>query len=39
MWANWDSEQQEELRYEVTYHTYLVSGGRLSYASVECVVG
>ena len=39
-WANWGSEQQEEQRYEVTYHTYLASGGRLSYTqSVERVVG
>ena len=38
--ANWGSEQQEEQRYEVTYHTYLASGGRLSYTpSVERVVG
>ena len=26
MWATWGSEQQEELRHEVTYHTYLASG-------------
>ena len=26
-WAHWGSEQQEELRYQVTYHTYLASGG------------
>ena len=34
------SEQQEELRYQVTYHAYLASGGRLSYTpSIERVVG
>ena len=39
-WVNWGSEQQEEQRYEVTYHTCLASEGRLSYTpSVECVVG
>ena len=26
MWANWGSEQQEEQRYEVTYHTYFTWG-------------
>ena len=36
----WVSEQQEERRYEVKYHTYLASGGRLSYSpSVERVDG
>ena len=37
----WVSEQQEERRYQVTsYHTYLASGGRLSYSpSVERVDG
>ena len=30
MLAIYVSEQQEELRYQVTYHTYLPSGGRLS---------
>ena len=40
MWANWGSEQQEEQRYEVTYHTYFASRGRLLYTpSVERVVG
>jgi len=40
MWAHWGSEQQEEPLYRVTYHTYLASGGRLSYKpSIECVVG
>ena len=28
-WVHWYSEQQEELRYQVTYHTYVASGGRL----------
>ena len=23
MWVHWGSEQQEELRYQVTYHTYV----------------
>ena len=36
----WVSEQQEERRYQVTNHTYLASGGRLSYSpSVERVDG
>jgi len=40
MWAHWVSEQQEELRYQVTYHTYVASRGRLLYTpSVELVVG
>ena len=35
-----DPEQRKEPRYQVTYHTYLASGRRLSYTpSVECVVG
>ena len=39
-WAHWGSEQQEELRYQVTYHMYLASGGRLLYTpSIELVVG
>ena len=34
----WVSEQQEERRYQVTYHTYLASGGQLSYSpSIERV--
>ena len=34
------SEQQEERMYQVGYHTYLASGGRLSYSpSVERVDG
>jgi len=37
--AHWGSEQYDELRYQVTYHTYLASGGQLSYTpSIECVV-
>ena len=28
-WVHWCSEQQEELRYQVTYHTYVASGGQL----------
>ena len=33
-------EQEKEPRYQVTYHTYLASGGRLAYtSSVEHVVG
>ena len=40
LWVNWGSEQQKEQRCKVTYHTYLASGGRLSYTpSVERVVG
>ena len=36
----WVSEQQEEQRYEVKYHTYLASVGRRSYSpSVERVDG
>ena len=36
MWVHWGSEQQEELRYQVTCNTYLASGGQLLYAlSVE----
>ena len=31
MWAHRDSEQQEELGYQVTYHTYLASRGQLCY--------
>ena len=32
-------EHQKEPRYQVTYHTYIASGGRLSYTpSVERVV-
>jgi len=27
MWAHWGSEQQEELWYQITYHTYVASGG------------
>ena len=35
---HWGSEQQEELRYRVTYHMYLASGGRLLYTlSIELV--
>ena len=38
-WAQQGSEQQEELRYQVTYHTYLASGGQLLCTpSVELVV-
>ena len=38
--CTWVSEQQEERRYQATYHTYLASGGRLSYSpSVERVDG
>jgi len=38
--VHWGSEQQEELRYQVTYHTYLPSGGRLLCTpSIELVVG
>ena len=33
-------EQEKEPRYQVTYSTYLATGGRLSYTpSVECVIG
>ena len=33
-------EQEKEPMYQVTYHTYLASGGRLSYTpSIERVVG
>ena len=40
MWVHWGSEQQEELRYQVTYYTYGTNGGRLLYTpSVELVVG
>jgi len=41
MWVHWGSEQQEELRYQVTYHTYsIASRGQLSYTpSIEHVVG
>ena len=40
MRAHWGSEQQEELRIQVTYHMYLASLGQLSYTpSVELVVG
>jgi len=36
MWAHWGSEQQEERRYQVTYHTYLASRGCLLHTpSVE----
>ena len=28
--CTWVSEQQEERRYQVTYHTYQASGGRVS---------
>jgi len=39
-WVQWGSDQQEELRYQVTYNTYLASGGQLLYTpSVEFVVG
>ena len=38
MWANWGSEQQEEQRYEVTYHTCLASGVDSYTPSRECVV-
>ena len=39
MWAHWGSEQQEELRYQVTYHTYLASVGQLLYTpSIELIV-
>ena len=35
-----DLEQRKEPRYQLTYHTYLASRGRLSYTpSVERVVG
>jgi len=27
VWVHWGSEQQEGLRYQATYHTYLASGG------------
>jgi len=40
MWVHWVSEQQEELRYQVTYNMYVTSGGQLLYTpSVELVVG
>jgi len=40
MWVYWFSEQQEELRYQVTYHMYVAIGGRLSYTpSIELVAG
>ena len=36
----WVSEQEEERRYQVRYHTYLASGERMSYSpSVERVDG
>jgi len=39
MWVHWGSERQEELRYQVTYPTYVASRGRLLYTpSVELVV-
>ena len=39
MWAHWGSEQGEELRYQVTYHTYLASEEQLLHTpSVETVV-
>jgi len=39
-WAQWGWDQQEELRYQVTYHMYIASRGRLLYtSSVELVVG
>jgi len=39
-WVHWSSKQQEELRYQVTYHTYLASRGRLSYKpTINHVVG
>ena len=38
-WVIWGSEQQEELRCQITYHTYPASGGLLSYTpSVEHVI-
>jgi len=27
MWVHWGSEQQEELRYQVSYHTYVAYKG------------
>ena len=40
MWAHWGSEQQEELRYQVSYHKYVAGRGWLLYTpSVELVVG
>jgi len=40
MWAHWGSEQLEELRYRVAYHTYLASRGQLLYTPcAELVVG
>jgi len=41
MWVQWGWDQQEELRYQVTYHTYYeASRGRLLYTlSVELAVG
>ena len=39
-WAHCGSEQQEELMYQVIYHTYLASRGWLSYTPIfELVVG
>ena len=39
-WAQWGSDQQEELRYQITYHMYIASRGRLLYTpSIELVVG
>ena len=39
-WLHWCSEQQEALRYKVTYHTHVASRGWRSYTpSVESVVG
>jgi len=40
MWMHWGLEQQEELRYQVTYHTYVASRGQLLYTPcVELVFG
>jgi len=38
--VHWGSEQQEELRYQVTYHMYVASGGWLLHTpSIEFVFG
>ena len=36
--THWGSEQQEELRYQITYHMYPTSGCNCHMHSVECVV-
>jgi len=39
MWVYWDSEQKEELRYQVTYYMFLASERQLLYTpSIELVV-